>query len=381
MSATFAQFRSDQRLDTKIDRRAFESFGQRAPSTKEGLDMSLVASLAYDNNIFQSANDETGSLVAQVEPSIGWTVGERDKAWMRLAYEGAAILYLSRTEDSRIDNRVTVEGEIKEKNIGLAYSARWAKLGSPSADVGGASDRHEWGGSVGVTYAPKGKLSYRISAERSVIDQVEPGLFDFYQSSGSISALYRYSRKTEVEVIYGLGAVEVDGSGAQTFHRFGAQALWRPRSKVSFALEGGLEYRNYESGSGLNPYLSARVDWTPRAKTALYLEAYHREEASAAVEGENFNLTGFRAGVNQRLRGGWSAGFEVGRETASYFGIGGLPESGREDTITFVRPSLRYSFREDSELVFLYQWSQNESTDSEFGYDNQQLAVSMNYRF
>lgn len=375
------QHRADERLDTKLDRRAIESRGERSPSTKEGLDLSLVTSLAYDDNIFQSSDDETSSFVAQVEPSVGWTAGERDKAWVRLAYEGAAVIYLTRQEDSRIDHRFVVEGEFKEKNITLAYSARWARLGSPSADIGGASDRDDWGIRAEVSYTPKGKVTYQVFAERSAVDQVESAFFDFFQSSGGVAAQYRHSPKTEVELAYRFGRVEVDGAGTQTFHRFGTQALWRPRPKLSVSLEGGIEYRNYESGSGFDPYLAARVDWTPRPKTALYLEAYRREEASAGVEGENFDVTGIRAGVTQQLSGGWIASFEVGRETADYFGIAGLPESGREDTITFLRPSLRYSLGEGSELVLLYQWTRSDSTDPDFGFDNQQLAVSMNYQF
>ncbi len=150
---------------------------------------------------------------------------------------------------------------------------------------------------------------------------------------------------------------------------------------MSFSFEGGLEKRKYPVGSRIEPYLSARVDWTPRSKTALYLQAYHREEASAALEGENFKLTGIRAGIQQKLRDGWSLGLEVGRETTDYFAIAGLPESGREDTISFIRPSLRYVFGDDSELLFLYQWSKSDSTDPGFGYQNQQFGLSMNYRF
>ena len=375
------QSRLDQRLDSKLDRRAVESQGLRKASSKEGLDISLVSSLAYDNNIFLDSDNERGSLVVQLEPSVGWTRGSKDGTWVRLAYGAAAVVYLSQTEDSRIDHRVSVEGGVKGKSVALAYSAGWARLGSPSADIGGESDRNEYEGRAGVTYTPKGKMSYEFFVEHSAVDQVESGFFDFFQSSAGIAARYRHSRKTEVEASYQFGQVEVDGSGTQTFHRVGLQALWSPRSKITFSAEGGIEYRNYEVGSGVSPYLAARVDWRPRTKTAFYLEAYQREEASAALEGENFDLVGVRAGVNQQLRDGWSAGFELGVESADYFGIAGLPESGRRDTITFVRPSLRYSFGEDSEIVVLYQWSQNDSTDSQFGYDNQQLGVSMNYRF
>ncbi len=380
-SSLWAQFRTEDRLNTKLDRRSLSSGGGRGESTKEGLDVSLVTSLAYDDNIFQSPDDEISSAVAQIEPSIGWTYGERDKNWVRLAYEGAAIIYFSRSEDNRIDNRVTAEGELRRKSLALAYSARWARLGSPSADIGGASDRNEYGGEATLTYSPRGKVSYSVLAERSVVDQVEPTFFDFFQTSGGAAVSYRYSSKTELELAYRLGRVEVEGSDVQTFQRLGLQALWRPRPKISISVEGGVEFRDYESGSEVEPFLSARVDWTPRTKTAFYFEAFRRVEASGAVVGENFNLTGFRAGVTQQFKDGWSANFEVGRETADYFSITDAPSSGREDIIAFIRPSIRYAFSDNAEVILLYQWSENDSTDPEFGFDNQQIGLSFNYRF
>lgn len=379
-SVSFSQGRSDQRLDQKLDRRVVEGF-DRAPSSKEGLDVSLITSLAYDSNIFLSADDEIESVVLQVEPSIGWTAGERDKSWIRLAYEGAAVVYFFSEDDNRVDNRVVTEGEVRKKNLALAYSARWARLGSPSADVGGQNTRQEWGGSASLSYTPKGKISYRAFIEQSEEDQSDSGLFDSSETSGGVAAEYRYSSKTAFELAYRLGRVDIEGTGVQTFQRFGFQTSWSPRPKLSFSFEGGLEYRNYVVGDGLEPYLSARADWTPRAKTAFYAEAYRRVEASAALDGENFVLAGFRAGVNQQFAEGWTGGFEFGRETADYFSVSSLPESGREDSSYFVRPTVRYVFDENKELVFLYQWSQSDSTIADFGFDNHQVGLSMNYQF
>ena len=374
------QGRSVQRLEGKLDRRVVDLQGDRASSTKKGLDISLVTSLAYDDNIFQSP-DETESVVVRFEPTIGWTVGSREGSWLRLAYEGAAVAFLSSEEDNRIDYRIAAEGGVKGKSLALAYSANWARIGNPSADFGGESDRDEWGVDVGVIYSPKGKLSYSAFADLSAVEQSDSSFFDLYQSSGGLTANYRHSSKTEVEAAYRVGRIDVDGSGSQSLQRLTVQALWRPRSKLSVSLEAGLEHRSYEVGSNTNPYLSARVDWRPRAKTAFYLEAYRREEASGAVEGENFSLLGVRAGVNQRLKGGWSAGLEVGRERADYFSITSAPDSGREDTISFFRPSLSYAFNEDTEIVLLYQWTENDSSDALFGFENQQLGISMNYSF
>lgn len=375
------QIRNDARFEQKLDSRALASKGDRAPATREGLDISLVSTLAYDSNIFIEAEDETGSLVAQVEPTIGWTGGERDKTWVRLAYEGAAVVYFSETEESRFDNRVRVEGGVRGKQLALAYSARWARVGSPTPDVGGQITRQEWGGEASVSYNPKGKLSYRVFGERSAVELDDPDLIDLFQVSGGIAAEYDYSSKTQLELSYRLGQVDIDQSGTQNFHRVLLQGLWTPREKIRVSVQAGAEYRDYEVGSELDPYFVARVDWTPRAKTGLYLEAYRREESSAALEGESFELTGLRAGVTQRFRDGWSGAFELGGEHSDYFGITGLPESGREDNLFFVRPSVTYSLAEDSEIAFVYQWTRSSSNEAEFGFTNHQLGVSLNHRF
>ena len=376
-----SQERSSRRADGKINRRAIQGPGDRVPVSREGLDLSVVTSIAYDDNIFQNAEDEISSIVVQLEPSISWTVGKKDETWVSIAYEGSAVAYLSQSDDNRIDHRIEVEGAVKRDKVSLAYTARWARLGNPSADIGGTSDRNEWDGRIAAIYRPKGKLSYEIFAEFSADDQIDPAFFDFFESSAGIAARYHYSPKTEVEVAYRLGQVDVDGSGEQTFHQFGGEFFWQPRSKLTISLEGGLEYRDYVSGSGLDPYLSARITWNPRKKTSFFFEAYRREDASATFEGENIDVTGFRLGASQVLRGGWTAGVEVGRETLDYFGVTGLPETGREDTIIFFRPTLRYSISEDAALTFLYQWSQNDSNDPAFGFDNNQFGVSVNYRF
>lgn len=376
-----AQNLLNRRLDSKLDGRASRSTGDRKISTSEGLDLNLTAAIAYDDNIFQTADDESASFVLQVEPSIGWTAGRRDNTWIRLAYEGAGFLFLSESEGNRIDHRLRVEGAVQFDVVRLTYSASWARLGSPSADVGGQSDRDEYGGQVALIYQPKGKVSYEIAAERAVVDQVESGLIDFFQSSVGLTARYRHSSKTELEAGYRIGNVEIDGSGDQIFHQIGGGLSWSPRPKFNVSLQGGLEYRDFETGSETNPYLSARVNWNPRPKTTLFGELYRRQEASVAVQGENFNLTGFRLGVNEVLRDGWSANLEVGRENIDYIATTDQPASGREDTIIFFRPSLSYAFSKDSVLTFLYQYSENDSTDLDFGFENHQLGVSVTHRF
>lgn len=380
-SDLFAQNTVNRRLDGKLDGRVSGATGDRKISTKEGVDLNLTAAIAYDDNIFQSATNARSSLVVQIEPSVGWTAGRQDNTWIRLAYQGSGVVFLSQSEDNRIDNRLTAEGAVQFDVVRLTYSASWARLGTPSADVGGQSDRNEYGGRIALIYQPKGKVSYEVSANRTVVDQVESGLFDFFQSDAGLAARYSYSSKTELEALYRIGTVDIDGSGNQVFQQIGGGLSWTPRPKINISLQGGLEFRDFESGSSTEPFLSARVNWNPRAKTSLFAEIYRRQEASSAVQGENFNLTGIRVGINEILRNGWSANVEVGRESIDYVATTDQPASGREDQILFFRPSLSYAFSKESVLTFLYQYTENDSTDPDFGFENHQLGVSVTHRF
>ncbi|MDP0489986.1 MAG: hypothetical protein Q7Q71_02905 [Verrucomicrobiota bacterium JB023] len=371
-----------KRVVGKIDRRVLgAAYTGVEESTREGLDLGLVTSVAYDDNIFQSSSDKRGDLVVQVEPQIGWTAGKRREDWVRIAYEGAAVIYLKESEDSRMDHRVLVEGGFKRKRIAVAYSGTWARLGSPSADLGGQSDRQEWEMNGAVAFEPKGKWSYEVFGRKRAIDQESPAVADLWESSVGVTAKHRFSPKTRFEVGLETGETEVDGTDSQQLQRLRGEVFWAPRAKFNLSLGGGVEYRDYQVGSGWDPYLAARAEWLPRSSTAFYLEAYRREESSVALIGENYTLTGLRAGVSQKLKDGWSAGLEFGRESADYFAVDGSADSGREDVITFIRPSVRYRFGDESELIFLYQWSENDSTDPSYGYANNQLGVSLNYRF
>jgi len=341
-----------RRLETKLNTRTLEnSVGNRSDQTQSGLDLSLVASMAYDDNIFLEAEDEVGSAVARLEPTIGWTVGNREATWLRLAYAGSAVYYLSESEENRLDNRFVSEGGIQFNSLSFAYSGRWARLATPTADVGGAVTRDDWSARLSASYRPKGKWSYEVYAEKNAVDQNDSSGIDVFETSGGILANYRYSSKTEFRASYRIGQVD------------------------------GVDVRSYQSGDGVDPYLSLRAEWIPANGVLFFGEGFIRENTSIGVEGENFELLGFQLGANLRIRDGWRAGLVLGVEHADYFSVTGLPDSGRADTLFFIRPSISYAFSNGSELVFLYQWARSDSTIDQFGYDNQQLGVSLNYRF
>jgi hypothetical protein len=376
-------FLEEPRVGGKYERRLDREIREeRQEASREGFSVSVIASLAYDDNIFQTAKDAKEDFVAQVSPRVAYTKGQRTgRAWVSLAYEGTAVAYLGDRGENRVDHLVTAEASLRKKALVFAYSGSWAKLGTPSADVGGATKRTEWRNRASLGWEPRSRTSAELFAEWSRVDQEESSLFDIKERMAGVAVRYRYSPKTLMELAWRMGEVDVEGADTQDVQRFTGQVRWQPRPKIGLNVEVGGEYRDYGTRTDWSPVFAARLNWSPRGGTDLYLEGYRREEASAYSGGENYTVKGVKAGVSQRLRGAWTGGLEAGHETSDYFDVTGTGSADRKDRITFIRPSLEYRFQEGYELKFFYQWAENDSSEPDFGYTNQEMGVTMNYTF
>jgi hypothetical protein len=173
----------------------------------------------------------------------------------------------------------------------------------------------------------------------------------------------------------------VDGASAQTTHQLSAGIDWQPREKIRIKLEAGAEHRSTDNGSKVRPVLEGRIDWTPQEGTNLYLTAYQREEASAFFLGQNYRVKGATAGISQRLGAKWTGRLDAGFESNSYSQVSGTGSGGRNDDIWFVRPALEYRISERSNIALFYRASDNRSNNPSFGYEQWTSGIELNYQF
>ena len=111
------------------------------------------------------------------------------------------------------------------------------------------------------------------------------------------------------------------------------------------------------------------------------MTAYQRQEVSALNEGQIYEVKGVTAGVSQRLGGNWAASLDAGYEVASYIPDSSTGAPSREDKIWFVRPALNYQFSDQLDGSVFYEASDDDSTDTNFGYDAAVTGVELNYKF
>lgn len=376
------------RLEGVVDSRIVPRTGPRLDEwagmrRTEELEMGIAISAAYDDNIYLSPNP-TSDLVVKVAPSVAWRKGdpvEGEGGYLSIAYKPTAVAYADQSSNNRIDQVAAWEAGWRGKAIAFAYSGEARALGDATADTGTLTDRTEFLNEARISWSVRERVAVEVAAGYESTAYDDARFADSNYTYGDVALRYAYSPKTTLGLAYKFGRFEVDGAGPQDVHRTTARIEWKPREKIALDVELGAEHRTFDSGSDTTPVVEARIGWTPKEGTEVYLNGYRREQASAYLPGQNYTQGGVALGVVQRLGEKWSARLEGGVERAEYSRVSGTGAAGREDKIHFIRPALEYRFTDDFSMGLFYRYSENRSNNRAFGYENHSAGIEMGYRF
>lgn len=384
-TGTGVESRASGRLDVRVQPTgALRQDATAGTVRTQGLDLGAVISAAYEDNINLSATNPEKDLVMRLTPTIAYVRGGADNAeggYVRVAYRPTGVLYTDHHDSSRIDQDVTWDAGLRGKKLAIAYGGRAQQLGDATADAGRMNDRTVIEQVVRTAWTPREKLSLEVAAGQASSDYQDRQLADSRGSYGEVALRYAYSPKTRIGIIYRAGTFEVDGAGDQDIQRGTVRLEWKPREKLSFDVEAGVEHRKFDAGSSTSPVVEAKAVWQPREGTRVFLGGYRRTEASAFYPGQNYDLTGISAGVEQRIGRKWTGRLEGGLEDANYTRVSGTGAANRKDQIIFIRPSLRYQMTDDLGVEWFYRYEHNDSNQNGFGYENNSVGVQLGYKF
>ena len=377
----------DGRVDARVDAAvSAPSEGRRdttEPVRGNALKAGLNASAEYNDNIFLSRDNAESDLVFRVGVPLAYERGRKGEQgfFTGIGYTPTGVIYASNSDANRVDHEAIAAFGWEGEKSALAYEGEIKRLGEASADVGAQYDRTEWKQVIRVAWKPREKVRLEavIGQDRFAYDDAT--LSDSEEIHAGLVAKFAWKPKTSFQAAYRGGRLSVDGSGDQDIHNFAVGMTWQPREKLRFDFTGGIDHRSFAAGSSTTPLLAATAAWTPRDGTELSFQAYRRVEASAFLPGENYTLTGASAAISQRLGRRWTGTLEGGLEQADYSDTSGEGSSGRQDTITFVRPGLAYRFNDTLSLLFFLSLEQNDSNLATLGYENLRAGVRLNYEF
>ena len=379
---------SDTRLAERLDVRVLPSGGDQDPTVgtirREGLDLGVIVSGAYNDNITLSSSAPVKDFVIRTTPSVAYIRGNAeasDGGYLKVAYKPTAVVYADNGSPNRIDQDASWEVGIRGSKVAIAYGGRAQQLGDAIPDAGQQTDRLMLEQVIRTAWSATQKVSVELAAGQSSTNYEQSGFVDSSAAYGEVALRYTYSPKTRLAVAYRAGTSQVDGAGDQQFQRGTVRMVWKPREKIAIDLEAGGEHRTFDNGSSTKPVFEAKIGWTPQPGTEISLSGFRRTEASSFSTGQNYDVTGAAIGLSQKIGNRWTARFEGGLENASYYRVSGSGSASRRDRILFARPSVRYQISDDSQVELFYRYERDQSSQSGFGYDNHIVGIQFGYQF
>jgi hypothetical protein len=216
----------------------------------------------------------------------------------------------------------------------------------------------------------------------STVNYRESTLADYDEWVADTFVGYALSGRTRVAAGAAVGRTDVEGGEAQEFTRVLAKATTSATGKLSMDATGGVEFRETGAGDENTPIFNISAEYRPTGRTSVGAGIYRDVSASGAVEDENVTRTGIAVRVQQKLGARFTAGIEAGYEQLDYAATeAGTPDSGREDEYFFVRPSLRYEFREGRRAEVYYSLREDDSTLDTFDFTANQAGLALGIEF
>lgn len=350
----------------------------------EGWEISVMVSAAYDDNVFLSSSDAEQDMVFEVAPAVAYSKGDDEKgvgAFVAAGYRPTLVFYAENDSDRRIDHEALLLVGWRGRVTTLTYEGKARVLGDSTAETGRPTDRFETENEVRFGWAPREKVKWEGALGYEARDYADSFYFDSSKMYGEVALRFAYSPKTELGAAYQVGRFEVEGSGPQTTNQVTGWLRWQPREKIRVNLEAGLEHRDFDRGSDVNPVFAGRIDWQLRKETAVYVTAYMRQETSSFYAGQNYAVKGVTGGFSQRLGSDWTLSVDGGYETNDFEQVSGTGGAEREDRLWFIRPALVWRINGETDLAFFYRISDNQSSDPGFGYERQMIGVRLEHKF
>jgi hypothetical protein len=377
--------RLDGEVDSRIVPRGGSPFDPQAGEVRgEELEIGVVFSATYDDNIYLSATRKEADLVMRVAPAISYRHGDKltgEGGYLSVAYRPTGVVYADNSSNNRLDQIAEWDVGWRGKKTAISWNGRAGQLGDATADTGTLTDRSEFSNEVRLAWSLREKVSLEVAGGHEAVSYDSSAYADSNLTYAELALRYAYSPKTRLGMMYKAGRFEVDGAGEQTVHRVTGRIEWHPREKIAVDLEVGGEYRSFDNGSDTTPVVEGRIGWKPKEGTEVYLTGYRREQASAFLPGQNYTQTGAALGISQRLGGQWTARLEGGVERANYSVVSGTGAAGRVDRIHFIRPALEYRVTDDFSMGLFYRYSENNSNRAGLGHESHSTGVEMGYRF
>lgn len=269
----------------------------------------------------------------------------------------------------------------------LGFSQSYANTDTPLVETGTQTATQSYSTALSASYRFNTVLSLDSSISQSIS---EASQFSSSKSWNTLEWLnYQFWPRLNAAIGTGFGYDLVSLGPDMTHETLQGRITWRAGDKISLALHGGAEDRQYIGGGvpdTINPTYGASIQYEPFTTTLLSLSA-DRAITTSLFQNSAIDSTSLTVGLSQRLfeRFQWAISGSYGSDsyitTSRVIGPTAALTAGRSDTRYVFLTKLTWQFLTRATASVTETYSVNRSDIPGFSYSSNQIGLELGYTF
>jgi len=355
---------------------------------------------AYDDNIALSSQDKISDYSIRVDPGLSLGYGDLEPGganYLHLEYNPDFVFFLDHSEFDAYQHQIVVGAQsvLSRLTVGLSGDIRFLKgfdfnqtlgtgafVNTVNLDVRGRPQTTNVSAQANASYDLGGKTSLGAGVQTSVTDYT--AAISTQMLSASLFVNYAYSPK----LTFGIGGTGgrqfVDQPDAdETFEQGNFRASYVLTDKLIASGSAGIEFRQYDSGKDtyISPVFDLAITYTPFDGSALSISGSRRIAPSGSTAGQDFSETQFTVSGSQRFLQRFFLRLTVGYENVTYLAAVPGVSSPRDDNYYFIEPAIDVKIMRYWYAGGFYLHRQDDSSMSNFSFDENQAGIRFTFVF
>lgn len=337
--------------------------------------------LLYATALPTSGTNHVEATVQEFSPGVLLNIGSH---WS-VDYTPTWRFYSSDDFDDTLDHYVRLLWGTTYEDWVFGLMQSYAKTSEPLVETGTQTDQDEYVTTLTASYQFNSKMSLDAAVNQEIISA------DDFQSSKEWSTLdwlnYQFWQRLDAGVGLGLGYVDVETGADMSYEQLQSRVNWRATDKLSFQVHGGVEFRQFLSGSAddlVNPVAGAMIQYQPFAYTRLSLHGDRTVDAALLTttgsESQVTETTSVTGHLNQRLFERVFLDLEGGYSNIEYVAADTTTDDRTDDYYTF-SARLSCEFLTRGTAAVFYQYGDVTSTEDGYSFSGSQVGFEVEYRF
>jgi len=359
--------------------------------------LGLTVRSVYDDNINLSHDNPISDYYTTIEPAVMIGFGDTDartENYIRLDYLPAVFLFADHSENNSIQHVARVEGQYRINRLTLNLTQMvqimdGVDVQTQSAGVAGGLDQQVNLDVAGRTrfniYTTHLNAAYYVTGKTFLSSGADFTATHYSQLissevfSGNFFLNYNYSPK----MVVGLGGTggfdRVDAPNPnQTFEQVNVRFSYQLTGKIDLAASGGVEFRQFDGdmrSQYVSPVFEVGINYLPFDGTKISITANRRTLNSAVLSSQDYAVTNFTVGVQQRMFQRFYLGVNSGYENSDYFSTVATTGTTRNDDYFFVQPSIAVRVTRFWTVGAYYLHRANNSSLDAFSFHDNQVGL------